>query len=282
MMLGTFETRFSRGDNFMNGIVDFHTHAFPDALAPRAMKALCEGAPEAKAFHDGTVGGLLKSMDKAGIERSVICNIATRPSQFEPIIKWSKEIAAERIIPFCSIHPEDPDAIANISAIKAAGFKGIKMHPYYQDFYLDETRMMPIYEQTSREGLILVMHCGYDIAFPHVRRCDPARIRKVKELFPDLKFIATHMGAWQQWDEVAAQLVGQPVYIEISFAMELLPPEEAREILTRHDENYLLFGTDSPWTDQSNALRLLKKLKLPHIRLEKLLWRNANNLLAVQ
>jgi hypothetical protein len=266
----------------INGIVDFHTHAFPDALAPRAMKTLCDGVPDVEPFHDGTIGGLLRSMDKAGIQKSVVCNIATKPSQFEPIIKWSKEIAAERIIPFCSIHPDDPEAIAHISAIKAAGFKGIKMHPYYQDLYLDERRMMPIYEQTSREGLILIMHCGYDIAFPHVRRADPARIRKVKELFPDLKFIATHMGAWQQWDEVTAMLVGHPIYIEISFALELLPPEEAREILMKHDENYLLFGTDSPWTDQSNALRLLKTLKLPPIRQEKLLSRNAIALLAAQ
>jgi predicted TIM-barrel fold metal-dependent hydrolase len=266
----------------MSGITDFHTHAFPDNLAPRAMKALCEGAPEATAYHNGTVGSLLRSMDKCGIERSVVCNIATKPSQFEPIIKWSREIATERIIPFCSIHPDDPDAATRISAIKVGGFKGIKMHPYYQDFYLDEPRMMPIYEQTSREDLILVMHCGYDIAFPRVRRVDPARIRKVKELFPDLKFIATHMGAWQQWDEVAAMIVGHPIYIEISFALELLPPEEARGILMGHGEDYLLFGTDSPWTDQANALQLLRGLGLPPKRLEKLLCGNARMLLGVQ
>ncbi|HSV26970.1 MAG TPA: amidohydrolase family protein [Sedimentisphaerales bacterium] len=266
----------------MDGIIDFHAHAFPDNLAQRAMKALCDGAPDATAFHNGTIGGLLKSMDAAGIERAVICNIATRPSQFEPILRWSGEIASKRIIPFCSIHPNDPDALAHISAIKDAGFKGIKMHAYYQDFHLDEPRMMPIYERISREGLILVAHCGYDIAFERFRRADPPRIRKVTETFPDLKFIAAHLGAWQQWDEVAALLAGRPIYMDLSFALECLPPDEARAILMEHNEDYLLWGTDSPWTDQSNALRLLRNLDLPSRRLEKMLRLNGERLLAMQ
>jgi len=263
----------------MSGITDIHTHAFPDTLAARAMKALCDGAPDAAAFHDGTITGLLKSMDAAGIQRAVVCNIATKPSQFDSIVRWSNEIKSERIIPFCSVHPDDPDVVAHISAIKAAGFKGIKMHPYYQECDLDDPRMTPIYRQVSREGLVLVMHCGYDIAFERFRRADPPRIRKVMESFPDLKFVATHLGAWQQWDEVAAMLVGQPIYMELSFSLECLPAEEARAILMGHSEDYLLFGTDSPWTDQTNALRLLRGLGLPAKRLEKLLYVNANRLL---
>ena len=266
----------------MAGIIDFHTHAFPDNLAARAMKALCDGAPDAAAFHDGTIAGLLKSMDAAGIERAVLCNIATKPSQFDSILRWSTQIKSDRIVPFCSIHPDDPDAVAHISAIRAAGFKGIKIHPYYQECDLDDPRMTPIYEQISREGLILVAHCGYDIAFERFRRADPPRIRKVTEAFPDLKFVATHLGAWQQWDEVADLLVGQPIYMELSFSLECLPPAEAKAILMQHSEDYLLFGTDSPWTDQTNALRLLRSLNLPSRRLDKMLRLNGERLLAVQ
>jgi len=29
-------------------------------------------------------------MDRHGIEKSVICSIATKPSQFDPILEWSK------------------------------------------------------------------------------------------------------------------------------------------------------------------------------------------------
>ena len=91
-------------------IIDMHVHAFPDALAQRAMAAL-EGPTDWKAIGDGTVGGLLRSMDAAGIDASVICNIATKPSQVEPIFQWCTQIASERIIPFPSVHPRDPEAV---------------------------------------------------------------------------------------------------------------------------------------------------------------------------
>ena len=42
-----------------NGIIDFHTHAFPDELAPRAMKKLMAEAPGVKAFLDGTIKSLV-------------------------------------------------------------------------------------------------------------------------------------------------------------------------------------------------------------------------------
>jgi uncharacterized protein len=263
-------------------IVDFHTHAFPDSLAPRAMQALREGAQNIPSYLDGTVGDLLRSMDGCGIQKSVICSIATKPSQFEPIIKWSRQIATDRIVPFCSIHPDDPEVLAHITQIRQEGFRGIKMHPFYQNFYLDEPRMMPLYERMSREGLMLVMHCGYDIAFPEERRADPAQILKITRLFPELKFIATHMGSWNQWDEVAEILAGEDIYIEISFALELLEPAKAKSILLSHRQDRLLFGTDSPWTDQANALRLLRELELPAERLESMLGKNAENLLSVQ
>jgi len=61
-------------------IIDFHTHAFPDNIAERAIQKL-EIKSKAKAYLNGTIDDLLRSMDKNGITRSVLCNIATRPEQ---------------------------------------------------------------------------------------------------------------------------------------------------------------------------------------------------------
>lgn len=61
-------------------IIDMHTHAFPDAIADRAITQLCaEG--NVRACLDGRVSSLIASMDTAGIEKSVLCSIATRPRQ---------------------------------------------------------------------------------------------------------------------------------------------------------------------------------------------------------
>ena len=61
-------------------IIDFHTHAFPDFLAPRAIPTLAENSGLAP-YHDGTAAGLIDRMDKSGIDRSVVLNIATNAHQ---------------------------------------------------------------------------------------------------------------------------------------------------------------------------------------------------------
>ncbi|MFZ5775687.1 MAG: amidohydrolase family protein [Thermodesulfobacteriota bacterium] len=261
-------------------IIDFHAHAFPDQVAPQAIPTL-EKIGQVTATHDGTIAGLLNTMDSAGILASIICCIATRPSQFDAILAWSQAIRSERIIPFPSFHPEAEDALTQISRIREAGFLGIKMHPYYQGFVLDEERMLPLYERISEEGLILVMHTGFDIGFPRERIANPARIVEVVERFPELKFVATHFGAWELWDEVETLLIGRSVYLDLSYALHLLTPERARKMVLAHPADRILFGTDSPWADQREVLTQLAALGLDQERTERILWRNATELLGL-
>lgn len=262
-----------------NKIIDFHTHAFSDELAPKAMKALTEHHPDIPYFLDGTIASLLKSMDSVGIEKSVICSIATKPKQYQPILDWSLQIQSERIIPLASVHPADADRNEHLKQIKNAGLKGIKMHPYYQEFYLDEDSMMSFYEQVCENDLLLVMHTGFDIAFEHTRRADPARIVNVMQKYPQLKLITTHFGAWQQWDEVANEIIGKNIYMEISFALDYLPPKDAKKLFESHPADYVLFGTDSPWRKQQDTLDLLKRLNLNPALMQKILYTNAQGLL---
>jgi len=262
-------------------IIDFHTHAFPDALAGRAMQALISEAPGIKAYLDGTLGDLARSMQTCGIRHSAVCCIATKPSQFDPILQWCEEIRSETFLLMPSVHPADPDRLDHIRLIKAKGFKGIKLHPFYQDFYADEDRMLQMYEVMAQEDLLLVMHTGYDIAFPRQRRADPERLVRIQQTFPALKLVTTHLGAWEQWDEVEDLLMGREIRMETSFAMECMTQDQARRILVNHPSGYLLFGTDSPWTDQAHALELLRGMDLPQDRLERILWGNAAELLGL-
>ncbi len=262
----------------MTPIVDFHTHAFPDQLAARAVPALAEKG-NVRPRLNGTTGDLLNSMDLAGIERSVICSIATRPEQFDSIVAWSATIRSVRLIPLPSVHPDDPLVHDRIRIIREEGFKGIKLHPYYQDFFLDEPRMMRIYESVNRHDLLLVMHTGFDIAFPRIRRADPQKIIAVTRRFPDLKLITTHLGGWDDWDEVRRKLIGRPIYMDLSFSLHYLPPSAARRLLLDHPADHLLFGSDSPWEDQARALQLLRNLALEKSIEEKILWKNAHRLL---
>jgi predicted TIM-barrel fold metal-dependent hydrolase len=130
-------------------------------------------------------------MDKADIEKSVVCCIATKPEQFEPILRWCTAIRSDRLIPLPSVHPADPACLDGIRRIRAEGFQGIKLHPFYQDFFADDDRMFQFYEEVVHQGLLLVMHTGYDIAFPRIRRADPPKLLGIAETFPDLKLVTT-------------------------------------------------------------------------------------------
>ncbi len=101
----------------------------------------------------------------------------------------------------------------------------------------------------------------------------PRRIAKVVEKFPDLLLITTHCGAWKQWEEVSRFLLGRPIYMDISFSLELMGKERAKAFLESHDEDYLLFGSDSPWEDQARAISQLKDLHLDRQQEEKILCR---------
>lgn len=266
----------------MRGIIDFHTHAFPDDLADRAMKVLLEEGKkkwDVNAYLDGRVSSLLASMDRNGIEKSIVCSIATKPSQFTPIFTWSQKIMSGRILPFPSIHPDDREFSDRILQIKDGGFRGIKFHPYYQDFSIDEKRLFPIYEKISNSGLLVVMHTGFDLAFDRKRICDPERIIRITDAFPGLKLVTTHLGSWEDWDEVERLLVGRNIYMEISYALDILSPDKARRIILNHPAEFVLFGSDSPWTAQGTTLSLLKSLGLGEEREQLILRDNALRLL---
>lgn len=261
-------------------IIDFHAHAFPDGLAARAISQLERGSG-AKAFLDGRVASLLASMDVAGIATAVICSIATKSEQFEPILKWSKEIASRRIVPLPSIHPRAPDPVGQARRVAEAGLLGIKLHPYYQDFNLDDPALFPFYRALDQLGLLVVFHTGFDFAFPRDRKGDPLRIRRILEHVPTLKLIATHMGAWEDWDEVEKHIIGQPISMDVSLSLDLLGRERARAMILAHPADRILFGTDSPWGDQTATLQAVRALDLGKEREQALLWKNAQMLLGL-
>lgn len=259
-------------------VIDFHTHAWPDALAHRAVPHL-EEEGDITAVLDGTIADLLRSMDAAGIEKAVVASIATKPEQFNGILSWSEGFASDRLLPFPSIHPTDPDVRGKMEQVAQKGFRGIKLHPYYQDFDLDEPRVFPLYEAADDLGLIVLMHTGFDMAFERIRRCDPVRIVNVHRHFPDLKFVATHMGAWEDWDEVRRYLLGRPIFTDVSYSVQFMPPETARELLLQHPVDYLIFGTDSPWAGHKETLDYLYSLDMPDDWYDAVLYENAVRLL---
>ncbi|HID56403.1 TPA: amidohydrolase, partial [Candidatus Poribacteria bacterium] len=174
-------------------VLDFHVHAFPDELAPRAMEQLSRRSNLIPSY-DGTISGLRRSMMEAGISASVIQPVATKPSQVRSINDWVLSLKSDRLIPFGAIHPDLERPWEELKRIKALGIRGVKIHGDYQEAFIDEERYMPIYEAMEDLGMILLLHAGVDIGLPPPVRATPERILRVHESFPRLRTVAAHMG----------------------------------------------------------------------------------------
>ncbi|MCX7747351.1 MAG: amidohydrolase family protein [Clostridia bacterium] len=261
-------------------VIDFHVHCFPDELAMKAVPKLaaCARIP---ARLDGTLGSIKKSMRTEGISHSVILSIATKPSQTRTVNDWAVEVQDGEIICFGSIHPEYIGWKDELKRIKALGLKGIKLHPDYQDFFVDEQRLFPIYECAFDLGLMILFHAGVDIGLPEPYHCTPQRMRKVVRAFPGGKIIAAHMGGFKCWDEVEKYLVGEDIYFDTSYSLEWLGEEQFKRMVRNHGHKKIVFATDSPWTDQGEEIRRIKMMGFEPAVEEDILGNNAADLICL-
>jgi predicted TIM-barrel fold metal-dependent hydrolase len=261
-------------------IIDFHVHCFNDELAAKAVPQLAKGA-NIIARLDGTVRSLKESMKKAGVDKSVVLSIATKPSQTEKINSWTGIIQDDSIIGFGSIHPDNENWKDELLKLKENGIKGIKLHPDYQKFFVDDKKMYPIYELAVELGLIVLFHAGVDIGLPEPYHANPERLRRVIDAFPEGKFVAAHMGGYSYWDEVEKYLVGTNFYFDTSYSLSFMDEAQARRIIDNHGYKKILFATDSPWGDQSEEIQRIRELALGCEVESAILGLNAMELLGI-
>lgn len=261
-------------------IIDIHTHCFPDELAPRAMEVLCHNCNVTPVL-DGTCARLLASMRNAGVDRSAIMPIATKPAQARGINRWAAEMNAKNpeLICFGSIHPAQEDWREEIDRLVADGIKGIKLHPDYQQFFVDDPALTPLYHALADAGLIVLYHAGIDIGLPPPVHCPPDRLARVLDTAPDLTVIAAHMGGYKCWEDVRRLLVGRSIYFDTSYTIQDLGAEPMTELIKAHGADKILFGTDSPWTDQAEQIAMVRSLDLTQAEIEAILGGNATRLL---
>ncbi|HEX2948962.1 MAG TPA: amidohydrolase family protein [Armatimonadota bacterium] len=261
-------------------IIDIHTHAFPESLASRAVDELAKRSG-LQPKTDGTCRGLVASTRRAEIELSVIAPIATKPGQASAINGWAIETNRNysELTCFGTIHPDMEDWKEEIARLVNERFVGIKMHPDYQGFFVDEPRMFPIYEKLADAGMILLLHAGIDVGLPFPTHCTPERLANMMRHVPGLTIIAAHMGGYRQWDAVDRYLVGKNIYFDTACSLRSMGPRRMREMILLHGVDKILFGTDSPWEDQQEAIRDIRELNLSEEEQEAILGKNAWRLL---
>ena len=268
-------------------IIDFHTHIFPDKIATKTIDMLSEkgGIPP---FSDGTANGLIKSMEDAGTNISVVLPVMTSPTQFDSINAFAAKVnemfadKQKKLISFAGIHPLCDDIEGKIKFIKDCGFLGIKIHPDYQGTYIDDDNYVKILECAKECDLIVITHSGVDGGFRGESvKCTPDRVLNLIKKVPYSKLVLAHYGANEMFDEVFDKLCEADVYFDTAYILRFISEDMFKKILKKHGEDKILFATDTPWSDIKTDVNILRSFKLDKATENKIFYENAQNLLGI-
>ena len=142
-------------------IADAHAHIFPGKIAEKAVGAI--GAFYSIPMqHPGSPEALLESGRAIGVRKYLVCSTATRPGQVVSINDFIRESCAvhPEFVGFGTLHPSFPDIPGEIRRIREMGLRGVKLHPDFQQFSIDDPAAFPIYEGCAEGGLPILFHTG--------------------------------------------------------------------------------------------------------------------------
>ena len=261
-----------------NKIIDIHAHIFPEKIAQKSTESIGDfyGIP---IRGKGTTEDLLEQGKKVNVYRYVVHSTATKVEQVESINEFISQVqlSDERIIGFGTLHPDLPDVQKEVDRLASLGLKGIKLHPDFQRFNIDDETMMPIYEAAEGRFPILV-HMGD----ARSTASSPRRLVKVLDRFPALTVIAAHLGGYSMWDEALEYLVGRDLYLDTSSSLWILDKSKAEDIIRKHGANKVLFGTDYPMWLYEEEIKRFESINLTQEEQELILWKNAAELLNIK
>ena len=269
--------------------IDFHIHAFPDAVAPKAIGGLIETVKKLNKHvsgipcTDGTEAQARRKLAEYA-DIGVLMPIATRSGQQAKVNDWARRAAHDGIISFGSVFPFDEDAQDELERIKSIGLYGVKLHPDYQGFDVDDERVFPIYEKLQDMAMPVLFHAGVDpVSLDHIH-CRPEAVRKVAEKFPEMRIVAAHLGGNLMYEESKEHLLCaglENLYVDCSMAGFFTTPNEMLEGIRMIGADKVLFATDLPWSDGSTAVKRLDTIGLNEHELDLIFSNNALKLLGL-
>jgi predicted TIM-barrel fold metal-dependent hydrolase len=258
--------------------IDIHTHAFHPKIAAKALLQL-ESYYHISPSGNGLVDNLLLHLQEGAMDYGLVHSAATKASQVVPANDWAIHIQAHypQLSSFGTIHPDFAHWPAELNRLEAAGIQGIKLHPDFQGFRLDDPRLFPIFEAIGTR-FVLMLHVG-DRKPPELNPSCPRKVAAIKRRFPELILIAAHFGGFMHWDLVVEHLADSGVYIDTSSALSAISDRQLHDIVGAFPRDRILFGSDYPLGTPAKETLLLKhRLNLSQTELEEL-FTNANRIL---
>ncbi len=261
----------------MHPIVDCHCHIYPEKIASKAVEGIGK-------FYDipmvcgGTVADMLKAEKNAGVTHCIVFSVATKVSQVQSINDFiAQEVRKSDgfMTGLGTLHPDSPDIRGDIEHLMSLGLKGVKLHPDFQEFKIDDYRCLKIYEICEEKGLPVLFHTGdnrYDFS-------NPNRMKPILDTYDKLTVIGAHLGGWSIWDKAVDDLKGYDnFYVDCSSALYAMTPEKATEVIRKYGVEKVLFATDYPMWEPAGELKRFDALLLTEQEREQILYKNAQKL----
>ena len=259
--------------------LDVHAHVFPVALAEKAVGWL-ESYYGYRWEGKGIADDLLAGMDESSVRRAVIFSSATKPTQVRDVndfLARTRREDPERFLAFGTLHPDYGDLRGELARIRELGLHGLKFHPDFQHFAIDDPRMFRIYEMVG-DTLPMLFHVGdrtSDLSAPR-------RLAAVLDAMPELRVVAAHFGGYHAWEEARRCLIGRDLWIDTSSTLPYLPVAEAAQMAREHGIDRVLFASDYPAVRHRRAIDDVLKLGFTPEENEKVFHRNAERLLGLE
>jgi predicted TIM-barrel fold metal-dependent hydrolase len=242
-------------------VIDIHTHAFHPKIAARAVAHL-NAAYSLTCACAGTAEDLLQRAGRAGIDRAVVLCAATDAAQVIPAnnyaLRLHQEYGAQGLLAFGTWHPDFADWEGQLERLRAAGIKGLKLHPDFQGFWLNDKRLLPFLD-AAQDDFVFVVHVG-DARPPRQNPSCPYKMMEIIRQFPRLRVVCAHFGGYRMWEHSLKALIGKPVWIDTSSTTAFVPPEMLRLMLRSHPQEYILFGSDYPLYDPAQEQERLQSM----------------------
>ncbi len=242
-------------------IINAHAHIYPEKIAQKATDTIGVFYDIKMEMPAGTAERLIEDGSKAGIDRFVVHSVATTAHQVRSINEFIKREVAEypQFIGFMTLHQDLTEEEVNHEVEWAIenGFKGIKLHPDFQKFNIDDDNVQKFYKAASGK-LPILFHIG-DNRYEYSK---PERLVKMAIKYPNVNFIAAHFGGYRCWDEAVIYKGLNNVYFDTCSSLPFISAERAKELIDMLGAERFFFATDFPMWDSVGELERFNKIPL--------------------
>ena len=234
---------------------------------------------------------LMEYIDHFGMEKNAViaCNERENDEVIEAVQKYPDKLFG---IAYVNVHDMDNSLAKLREYVKRGIFRGVKMHPYCNDFQVDDPAIFPVYETCIELDFPVLYHTGWlnfsdidannksDNVYKYSCIGFPVQFGTVMEKFPELKLICAHFGGnfYQEFLGMAERFPN--LYLDTAwlahYAERMMPPVSVQEWIEHAvkivGSKQIIFGGEGTYPIDIERCRLTQEEK------EDILYNNAKRL----